>query len=261
MRGGGRGAGVPRTHSGHWLSHAEKRSFAWKIGFKTHPWCIVWDNREPFSLLYFSFSNSQLPLTRRLPLIARIFITYNTRSRLNISIFNTEPVCRGDAPHTDQYLIQQGLENNLKTFFQQRSADLKCWHCLKAVACEFPNLIDMSPVLKASLSSSIWQSELTAVAGKLLSEKDRIREKMLKAQDTSGLLIVGTFLSWRPIPLRVRVRVPLRVRVRVTWTLTFRRNNVLPRRKVAELNLLPHAMAGGGAGLLILFACMLQIWT
>lgn len=244
--GRGAGAGVPRTHSGHWLSHAEKRSFAWKIGFKTHPWCIVWDNREPFPLLYFSFSNSQLPLTRRLPLIARIFITYNTRSRLNISIFNTEPVCRGDAPHTDQYLIQQGLENNLKTFFQQRSADLRSWHRLKAVGCEFPNLIDMSPVLKASLSSSIWQSELTAVAGKLLSEKDRIREKMLKAQDTSGLLIVGTFLSWKPIPLRVRVRVPLRVRVRVTWTLTFRRNNVLPRRKVAELNLLPHAMAGGG---------------
>lgn len=33
------------------------------------------------------------------------------------------------------------------------------------------------------------------MAGKLLSEKDRIREKMLKAQDTSGLLIVGKFLS------------------------------------------------------------------
>ena len=117
----GGGGGCPSRSQWSLVKPCREKVIRLKNGFQKPS--LMHRMRQPGALssVVFSFSNSQLPLTHRLPLIARIFITYNIRSRLNISVFNTEPVCQGDALHTNQYFIQQGLENNLEALLSREA--------------------------------------------------------------------------------------------------------------------------------------------
>lgn len=177
--------------------------------------------RQPGALfsVVFSFSNSQLSLTHRLPLIARIFITFNTRSRLNISTFNTGTgVSRRHAAHRSiRYSAR--LREQLENLF---SAEKR------------------------------WPQMLTRFeGGGLRNPKSDWHVPCPKGLAVFKYLTVGPpffHVSWIQ-----EQYVIFKTEERHPWlcsgyrdTHIQKKQHVLPRRKVAELNLLPHVMAGGG---------------